>query len=317
MENRNSPLPLPHLHPTTLLNLLFPHSYKGYTPGMGNDNPKDLIAWSTHGNNDLGPIEPPKYTSPDIACHMSATPAPASAPCSPGSTISLTWNQWSDTHKGPVLDYLAPCNGPCNSIASPADLEFVKIDQSGLLGQSDGKYKQGHWASDTLIENGLTWSVKLPEDIAPGEYVLRHEIIALHSAHLPNGAQNYPQCITLKVGGSGTKTPKGVSATTFYTPQSVDYSVWTDPLKPFTIPGPALWDGASSSSSSSDSGGVVVNNKMAVGKAGDGGQKSGFVTMTSASAAPAASAAGGEGADYDEGEEGDECEVCEGAGCEL
>jgi hypothetical protein len=42
-------------------------------------------------------------------------------------------------------------------------------------------------------ENGFTWTVKIPSSLAPGSYVLRHEIIALHSAGSSNGAQNYPQ----------------------------------------------------------------------------------------------------------------------------
>lgn len=33
----------------------------------------------------------------------------------------------------------------------------------------------------------------VPQHLAPGNYVLRHEIIALHAAGQANGAQNYPQ----------------------------------------------------------------------------------------------------------------------------
>lgn len=44
------------------------------------------------------------------------------------------------------------------------------------------------------IANNLTSTVAIPSDIAPGNYVIRHEIIALHSAGQENGAQSYPQC---------------------------------------------------------------------------------------------------------------------------
>lgn len=44
------------------------------------------------------------------------------------------------------------------------------------------------------IANNLTATVAIPSDIAPGNYVIRHEIIALHSAGQENGAQSYPQC---------------------------------------------------------------------------------------------------------------------------
>jgi hypothetical protein len=44
-----------------------------------------------------------------------------------------------------------------------------------------------------LTENNFAWNVKIPASLAAGSYVLRHEIIGLHSAGNPNGAQNYPQ----------------------------------------------------------------------------------------------------------------------------
>jgi hypothetical protein len=47
------------------------------------------------------------------------------------------------------------------------------------------------------VENGFSWNVKVPSSLAPGSYVLRHEIIGLHSAGNPNGAQNYPQVSTI------------------------------------------------------------------------------------------------------------------------
>lgn len=54
--------------------------------------------------------------------------------------------------------------------------------------------------------NKLTAKVKIPSNLS-GNFVLRHEIIALHSAGQTNGAQNYPQCINLKVTGSGKTKP--------------------------------------------------------------------------------------------------------------
>lgn len=42
----------------------------------------------------------------------------------------------------------------------------------------------------------FSWPVKIPSSLAPGNYVIRHEIIALHAAGSSNGAQNYPQVST-------------------------------------------------------------------------------------------------------------------------
>jgi lytic cellulose monooxygenase (C1-hydroxylating) len=58
--------------------------------------------------------------------------------------------------------------------------------------------------------------VKIPTDIAPGNYVLRHEIIVLHAAGQINGAQDYSFCYNLAIDSEGTATPDGIAATEFY-----------------------------------------------------------------------------------------------------
>ena len=49
----------------------------------------------------------------------------------------------------------------------------------------------------------------LPDNIAPGDYLIRHEIIALHLATSVGGAEFYPSCTQVRIGGSGTGTPNG------------------------------------------------------------------------------------------------------------
>ena len=100
------------------------------------------------------------------------------------AAMTLQWNTWPESHKGPVIDYMAKVDDPTS--AKAADLKFFKIDASG--------YEDGKWAATKLISNNNTWTVTVPSTIAAGKYVLRHEIIALHSAGQENGAQNYPKC---------------------------------------------------------------------------------------------------------------------------
>ena len=88
-----------------------------------------------------------------------------------------------------LIDYLANCGGDCTTV-DKTTLEWFKIDAQGLY---DDTTVPGTWASDTLIANNNSWTVTIPSDIASGNYVLRHEIIALHSAGEADGAQNYPQ----------------------------------------------------------------------------------------------------------------------------
>jgi hypothetical protein len=49
--------------------------------------------------------------------------------------------------------------------------------------------------------------LSLPTDVAPGDYLVRHEIIALHLAQTEGGAEFYPSCTQIRVGGSQTGTP--------------------------------------------------------------------------------------------------------------
>lgn len=47
----------------------------------------------------------------------------------------------------------------------------------------------------------------LPNDLAPGGYLIRHEIIALHLATSMGGAEFYPMCTQVTIGGSGSGAP--------------------------------------------------------------------------------------------------------------
>jgi cellulase len=70
---------------------------------------------------------------------------------------------------------------------TPSALRWSKFAQEAIV-------SPGTWVTDVLIKNNFKTSVKLPSKLAPGNYVIRHEIIALHGASSPNGAQLYPQC---------------------------------------------------------------------------------------------------------------------------
>src|ERR1700722_126972 len=66
-----------------------------------------------------------------------------------------------------------------------------------------------------LPVDGWTSNVTLPLNIKPGEYLLRHEIIALHLATSIGGAEFYPSCTQLNIGGNGTDVPSPDELVTF------------------------------------------------------------------------------------------------------
>jgi hypothetical protein len=58
-------------------------------------------------------------------------------------------------------------------------------------------------------------SATIPSDVAPGQYLLRHEIIALHLADQMGGAEFYSSCTQLNIGGSGTGVPSANELVSF------------------------------------------------------------------------------------------------------
>ena len=204
-----------------------------------------MPAWAVLKDVRNGFINPGNFNNPDIICHKSATPGELYATVAAGSTVELQWTKWPESHHGPVIDYLANCNGECTNVDKTA-LKFNKIDEAGLNSWTS---KPGNWASDDLIAANMSWTVTIPENVAPGNYVLRHEIIALHSANEKDGAQNYPQCVNLKVTGAGTdKLASGTPGMELYTPEDAGIFVNIyNKMTGYTIPGPKLYSGASPS----------------------------------------------------------------------
>lgn len=68
--------------------------------------------------------------------------------------------------------------------ASPAGLKWFKVFEDGLDGS-------GKWGVDRMIANNGWVDFTLPTCIAAGDYLLRAEIIALHSASKQGEAQFY------------------------------------------------------------------------------------------------------------------------------
>jgi hypothetical protein len=220
--------------------------YKGFqvdTYNYMSDVPAN-IGWAEKAT-DNGFVDGSSYSSSDIICHKDATPGAISAEVKAGGSVELQWTAWPESHHGPVITYMANCNGDCSSV-DKTTLEFFKIDEAGLI---DDSSVPGTWASDNLISANNSRTVTIPSSIASGNYVLRHEIIALHSAGESNGAQNYPQCLNLKVTGGGSDSPSGTLGTALYknTDPGILVNIYTS-MSSYTIPGPALYTGASSGS---------------------------------------------------------------------
>ncbi|KAI0843385.1 glycoside hydrolase family 61 protein [Hypoxylon sp. FL0890] len=214
--------------------------YDGYNPSYQWKNPPPtVVGWSVPDDLQNTFISPDKFSTPDMVCHLGAKPAGAAAPVKGGDIIEVQWTPWPLSHKGPVLDYLAKCSGPCET-ADKTKLNFFKIGEAGWIDKASDL-----WAANVLTNNNNSWLIRIPEDIAPGNYVLRHEIIALHAAGNANGAQAYPFCFNLAIDSKGTASPAGIPATQFYKANDpgIKFDLFSHPTS-YVIPGPALYSGA-------------------------------------------------------------------------
>lgn len=64
-----------------------------------------------------------------------------------------------------------------------------------------------HTVLSPIVE-GEPANVTIPSNIVPGNYLLRSELISLQLAVSVGGAEFYPACIQLSIGGSGTGAPQ-------------------------------------------------------------------------------------------------------------
>lgn len=262
-------------------------------------DPPVVVGWANDAK-DNGFVGPESFADPDIICHKGAKNAQGHAQVKAGDSVYIQWDTWPESHKGPVLDYLASCgDAGCETVDKTA-LKFFKIDEVGLV---DGSTAPGTYGDDQLMKNGNGWLVEIPAAVKPGFYVLRHEMIALHSAGQENGAQNYPQCFNLEITGSGTEQPEGVLGTELYKPDDAGilFNIYTT-LSDYPIPGPKVIAGASAvaqkSSAIASTGVPTTGNVQATGGAGAPTQGATSVAATTAvptapvvSQVPASSAA--------------------------
>ncbi|KAL6710979.1 hypothetical protein ACN47E_006854 [Coniothyrium glycines] len=164
-----------------------------------------------------------------------------------GQSIKAHWKQW--THRPAVFDvYMAKCPGSCDSFDGSGKVWF-KVYAQGLV---SGTQNAGIWAGDAITDT-LEASFTVPKALAPGNYLIRHELIALHQANNP---QFYPECAQFTVTGSGTASPSSSFLGSFpgiYTGSEPGIAFNIDSPAAMTatsypIPGLPVWDGTGSAS---------------------------------------------------------------------
>jgi len=170
--------------------------YQGFSPG----NSRDVIQRQWENYNPITSAADAK-----LRCN-GGTSATLNATAAPGDSISATWAQWTHS-QGPIMVWMYKCAGAF-SACDGSGAGWFKIDEAGFHGDGvkvflDTETPSG-WDIAKLVGGNKQWTSKIPPGLAPGNYLLRHELIALHQMNAP---QFYPECAQLVVTGSGTAQP--------------------------------------------------------------------------------------------------------------
>ncbi|KDN71242.1 putative glycosyl hydrolase family 61 [Colletotrichum sublineola] len=205
-----------------------------------------------------GPVE--DVISLDIQCGAATAgggtkPAKLVAKAAAGEEVTLDWTLWPESHIGPTITYMAKCaNDDCTTWQPSAkDNVWFKVQEEGREGTSN------NWGATPLMKAGNS-GVKytIPECIAPGQYLVRHEIIALHAASSYPGAQFYPSCHQIEVTGSGSTNPSDLVAFPgAYKGSDAGITYNAYQAQPYTVPGPKVF---SCSGSGSGSGSAPISS---------------------------------------------------------
>ncbi|KAL1675990.1 glycoside hydrolase family 61 protein [Schizophyllum commune] len=188
----------------------------------------------------LLPIYPPvqDVTSPDFTCYTSETHATATtAEVAAGSSVSIKANG-PMYHAGVVNVYMASANPDAASYDGSGQKWFKVYEIPPV---TNGGSSISFPGSDI---DTITFTI--PKSLPSGEYLIRAEHIALHSASSFGGAQFYLSCAQVKVTGGGNGSPSPlVSIPGVYTGNEpgILINIYYPVPANYTMPGPAVWHG--------------------------------------------------------------------------
>ncbi|KFY60703.1 hypothetical protein V497_03435 [Pseudogymnoascus sp. VKM F-4516 (FW-969)] len=220
-----------HVH----YHVLGTETYTGYLPTATPDFTADAPSIVRRVGSD-GPVE--LLAGDEMACNFNAVPildgdVSRVGAVTAGTNITFDWDA-DFPHSGPILTYMAKCEPDCGHFTGNEGDVWFKIDEAAY-GTS--------WATQTLFDQDNKWYSKVPECLAPGEYLVRHEIIALSGCAQENKCQFYPSCAQVKVEGDGTAVPSDglIAFPGGYTFADVKWDSNTQAPKDYVLPGPPVF----------------------------------------------------------------------------
>lgn len=195
--------------------------------------------------NSNSPVE--DVTSPSIVCNVGGNDAAIRAatstyPVAPGDEVGFDINSELG-HPGPLYVYLSKAPDGVAASDYEGDGDWFKVYALTTLNIDPDTGLE--WATFPGGQGGAqNFTFTLPEDLAPGEYLMRGEHIGLHGAGQEGGAQFYMGCAQLSVSGSGSGYPAETAkfpGTYSSTDPGILIGIYYPPPQEYISPGPAVW----------------------------------------------------------------------------
>jgi len=186
--------------------------------------------------------------SPDMRCNVGgATGVPGLCNVQAGDSLMVEMHQQLNDRKcgneaiggrhfGPVMIYM--CSVPDAKTAN-GDCSWVKIAEDTYAGTD------ASWGTERLNKNCGKKSFTIPKSLKAGNYLVRAEALALHTAGGQNGAQFYVSCYQVDLTGQGTQSlPRGVKFPGAYkaTDPGILINIYNGKIN-YVAPGPKVWNG--------------------------------------------------------------------------
>ncbi|KAL2068597.1 hypothetical protein VTL71DRAFT_14934 [Oculimacula yallundae] len=183
-----------------------------------------------------GPVT--NISSLDIRCNADgSTNFVKTLAVTAGTTLGFKANS-AITHPGVMQFYMAkvPAGSSADTWDGSGSVWFKVFNDGPVFGNSIT------WPTEGKPSASFT----LPKSLPNGEYLVRAEHIALHSAATIGGAQFYISCAQISVTGGGSGTPGPLVAfpgAYKVTDPGIQISIYWPIPTSYTPPGPAVWTG--------------------------------------------------------------------------
>ena len=166
--------------------------------------------------------------SKDFVCNTGGSRGVAGkCPVKAGSVVTVEMHQQPNDRKcsaeaiggmhwGPVQGWLAKVSDAGK--VDPTTAGWFKFHITGWAKNPSGRSGDDDWWGTRDLNTCCgRMDMKIPADLAPGDYLLRAEALALHAAGPQSIGQYYMSCYQLTITGDGTATPATVKIPGAYT----------------------------------------------------------------------------------------------------